>query len=1325
MLTYNDASSLGERSSGTVTPELTVRFRSLQCLFSIMQIVDAAESCNLDTLRRIAQWLPPAYRFPHLAEVRLVIGDVDYQSDGWSDQMVDVRLVNIVAGSEVFGYLAVGYSQLCPAGDDGPFLLSENLLLDSVGLLLANWESRLRLFKSLRESEALYHGILNQAKDLFFLIDPLRDLIVDCNQSARDVLGKTLDELSVMPASALLGTPCAGEEAGSGARDDDRPLWPLHDKVGRLHHLRLSIERVWAGNAYYLAVMAADVTDAVVAERAMRESEERHRSLVESLSEGLLLYDRTGKIVTANRAARQMLGLDNQPKSQSRGSTDPFWQAVNEDGQPFDRHLHPALNTLFTGLPGRNVVVGIPYRDDAIRWLAVNTEPLSGDGKGRLKFSAVAVSLTDITEERRKSESLKLFQKIVDSASSGVLIADASEPDMPIIYVNAAFTQITGYGANEVLGRNARLLHEGMDNQDVLQTLRDAIRQKTSCTVLLHNRRKNGSLYWNELRIAPVFDNRGQLSHYVGLQHDVTERENARITLVENEARWMMALEAAGHGVWDWRIAEQQVFLSRVWKSMLGYAENEIGNNVESWIDCVHPADMASYRLELKAHLSGKIGTYRHEHRLRCKDGGYKWILDQGMVVERGPDGRALRVIGTHTDLTEQKETEQSLLLYQNHLEDIVDSRTLELRQALDDARAADVAKDEFLATMSHEIRTPMNGILGLTELALRIPLDTKARDYVSKARLSAQHLMGIINEILDFSKIRAGKLTLEAIPFSPEETLRHIVSLLHDRAEEKHIRLALDFVGNVPPALIGDPLRLSQIVTNLVGNGIKFTRSGSVSIRVASEPAAMAEHCLLQIEIRDTGIGMTPEVLQKLFSPFTQADTSTTRHYGGTGLGLAIVKRLCDLMQGEVSVSSEPGKGSCFQVRLVLPLANGQLVAQAAAERTESHDFHGYRILLVEDNPFNQQVASELLAYLGIEVSVADDGEMALQKVNQQTFDLICMDVQMPGLNGYDTTRRLRADPRFVNLPILAMTANAREEDKARCAEAGMNDVVTKPIDSADLEAKLARHLPPRKAPPPAAPMPPAAAEPVVAVAPALPATSPVERARSVLGFDVDAALGRLRGDLGRYEKLLTMLGKSWPADQEAMQTSLGASDWPTLERQAHTLKGSAATVGAEALTAAAFALETLCRNQADRTRIDQATQTVLAGLADAMTRIRTYFDPAASLPATPLDGRPASPAGVGPVMLPFDQPSAVRLIAELEGALRRGDFASCRLVDDLASCCAPSPLAPLAQELATAVHRFAFEEARERAGQLAAQLCADPVRKEREHGQADPADR
>ena len=538
--------------------------------------------------------------------------------------------------------------------------------------------------------------------------------------------------------------------------------------------------------------------------------------------------------------------------------------------------------------------------------------------------------------------------------------------------------------------------------------------------------------------------------------------------VAQSEETFKLAMDATQDGLWDWDIVSGGVYYSPGWMRILGL--DSLLPEYASWRDRIHKEDRQRVQSSLQAHLDGHSESWSEEHRLRTANGRWKWVLGRGRVVKRGDDGEPLRMIGTMADVSLRKRAEQTLREHSELLEREVQQRTRELSVARDEAETANRAKSEFLANMSHEIRTPMNAIIGMSHLALKTTLDEQQRGYIQRVNQAAQGLLGILNDILDFSRIEAGRLELESTRFGLDELLHDILNLVQLRANEKGIDLSLRVEPDVPQELLGDPLRLRQVLLNLASNAVKFSDRGdrvSITVSVRGESAGQV---MLLFDVQDSGIGMSGEEQHKLFRPFSQADTSTTRKYGGSGLGLVISRKLVELMGGSIWVDSIKGQGSTFhfsvQLERVEASASGDVTLEEQSENSAAllDVLADSRVLVVEDNEINQELVRELLAEAGLKVELAENGRQALDMLASQNFDGVLMDCQMPVMDGYEATRRIRQQARFRELPVLALTANVTSGDSERALDAGMNDIIAKPIDPDQMFTIMARWIKPER---------------------------------------------------------------------------------------------------------------------------------------------------------------------------------------------------------------------------------------------------------------------
>lgn len=638
--------------------------------------------------------------------------------------------------------------------------------------------------------------------------------------------------------------------------------------------------------------------------------------------------------------------------------------------------------------------------------------------------------------------------------------------------------------------------------------------------------------------------------------------ELSRREIMKVQERFDLAVRGTNDGLWDWDIAAGRLYLSPRSKAILGYDDDELGDDPAEWRRLVHGDDLDETIAAVDDHLAGRSEYYRRILRLQHKLGHYVWILDRGMAL-RDRDGRPLRMVGTHSDITEMRRYEEAL------------------QAAKVDAETANLAKSQFLAVMSHEIRTPMTGILGMGDLLLTSGLNEEQEKYGRTLMRSARTLLGLLDDVLDFSKIEAGQLELEVVDFSPVEVLQDVIGLFLPKASERGLVLSSRLPEGPPPILRGDPTRLRQVLFNLVGNAVKFTARGGVEVRM-DVGEAVGDQIPLTLSIIDSGVGMDARQRARLFNPFTQADVSTTRRFGGTGLGLTICKRLVEMMGGTIEIDSTLGEGSTFRVRVTLTRGDASKVVSLEGHGL-GHPLDlpgprpaGRRILLVEDNDTNRLLIATVLERSGHNVDTAADGRQGVDAVSAATepYDLILMDMQMPEMDGPDATRAIRAlSGPAAHTPIVALTADVRAEDRDRYLASGLDDLLTKPVDWTRLREVIERLTGPGQTRPQVRPG----------------GDEVLKRAawEEEPAFD-GSVLASLAEQLGtnRLRPLITSAMANLSRHFDLLEKTMANGSAQDVRRSAHALKGMAGQFGARRAQALSLAIE----EEADRPQAARA---------------------------------------------------------------------------------------------------------------------------------------
>jgi PAS domain S-box-containing protein len=770
----------------------------------------------------------------------------------------------------------------------------------------------------------------------------------------------------------------------------------------------------------------------------LEKSEEQFRALFEDAPVAYHELDTEGIVRRVNRGECQMLGYERAEMLGKPGwlFAAPEWQAESQkairEKLSGERPLAP-FEREFARRDGARLVLQV--HDSIIR-------DHSGNPTG------IRTAMLDITERKKAEEDLRqsasLLEATLEATADGILVVDLHGK---IISHNQRFLDLWRIPPSMSLVREDSTLLAFAESQltdpahfrrAVAETYADPAKETLDFLEFL-----DGRIFERTSRPQKVGD---EIVGRVRTFRDLTEHRQALQDLRASEERWQLVLQGNNDGLWDWNARTNEVFHSARWKQILGYQEHELANSTHEWESRVHPEDLPRVQLQLQDYLDRKARFYITEYRIRARDGSYKWVLARGQALW-DEAGNPVRMVGSHSDITERKLAEEAL------------------RRARDEAEAGNRAKSEFLANMSHELRTPMAGVLGMIDLVLANGVTPQQKEYLETARDSADSLLLLLNEILDLSKIEAKRLELAPAAFSIRQSVDSAVRLFAVRAQEKGLALTSTVAEDVPDMLVGDPLRIRQIVLNLVGNAIKFTDAGSVAVRVIVQ-ARTGSTILLRVEVTDTGIGIPADKHQLVFDRFRQADGSMSRRHMGSGLGLTISAHLVHLMGGGIGLRSEEGQGSTFFFTVPLELASANEAGHHSGSEPSTTPgasqppvaAHGLRILLAEDNAVNQKLAALLLRREGHDVTVVGDGDAAVRAVVQGSFDVVLMDLQMPEMDGFEATAAIRAAERDTgrHLRIVALTAHAMKDDRDKCLKAGMDDYLTKPIDPARLRNAL-----------------------------------------------------------------------------------------------------------------------------------------------------------------------------------------------------------------------------------------------------------------------------
>jgi len=1045
-----------------------------------------------------------------------------------------------------------------------------------IGLLLGTQLVSRRLADQLgrsvseaREAEReLFRTLIRSIPNLIWLKNA-EGVYLACNRefekffgkSEAEIVGKTdYDFLSGELADFFRGHDRAAAAAGKPTVNEE---WITYADDGHRALLRTTKTPMIAADGRLIGVLgiAHDITEMRSQEDALRESRETLNRAQAVAHVGSWMLDIEANRLEWSDECYRLFGLPpGSPMTLER-----FFACIHPDDlERVAAAWHATLGGAEYDIEHRILAAG------ETRWVRERAIiERDADGKPRRGLGTVQ----DITLRRQTEAALLEERRVRDTLLESIPgVFYAIDAKGIFIFWNLNLEQVTGRGAEELRHFNALDLFEGEDREHVAERIEQVFLEGQSDieASLVTKAGQRLPYYFTGRRIEmggqPILVGAGMDIGPIRAADEAMRRINeelearVRQNTADLQASYAklrdteFAMNQAGIGIaWVNTDNGEFVYINPFACQLVGYSEAEM---LRSTVHDIAP-DMGERQFHELVDICRSQGRLQVEVLVHAKD-GRAIPVEVAAYYLPGKDGDPDRLIEFITDISARKRAEE------------------DIQQARESAESANRAKSAFLANMSHEIRTPLNAILGLNHLMQAGSLPPEQTERLQKMEVASRHLLSIINDILDLSKIEAGRMELESTNFHLSAVIDNVASIIRDTAQSKGLVVEIDPDG-VPLWLRGDVTRLRQALLNLASNAVKFTDRGSIRVR-ALLLETRADDLLVRFEVADTGIGLGAEQLGRLFENFHQADSSTARKYGGTGLGLSLTKRLVEMMGGEVGADSAVGQGSTFWFTIILQHGHGPMPTVSAADMTLSAEsrvraqHRGARILLAEDHPINIEVVQQILHAAGLDVVVAANGRIALEKAIAERFDLILMDMQMPEMDGIEATEAIRRLPAHAATPILALTANAFAEDRRACLVAGMNDVLTKPVDPAQLYEALALWLP-------------AGSGGLPARTPRIDMTSPpaahLDALRNFPGIDVDQGLRYLRGKVDRYLALLGKFVLAHAGDLATLDDHLARGDRLTAQRIAHNLKGTAGMLGLVTLASIAADLDSLLKDE------------------------------------------------------------------------------------------------------------------------------------------------
>lgn len=1006
--------------------DLGERMKELSCLFDILRITVRDDIAIESMFDLVAARLPAAMRFPDMATGYIDCGDKHYGKQA-SGERLSASFIGIQGQN---ARVSVVYTAALPADAGAPFIPEEQSLLEAIATHMAAAVERHRIAAEEADRQALIDTVIAEAPDAIELVDMETLRFIEANATSCKLLGYTHEEMlsmRVTDTQATMDTEEKFAELRKNVADHGRVEFENRHrrKDGSVIEVRVNVKAIRQKERDYLVAIWRDIT----AEKAVAAEIRKLSLVIEQSPNSIIITDLDCRIEYVNDAFTRNTGytredvIGKNPRLLKSGKTtatvyDSMWQALT-NGTTWHGEF---INLDRAGREQIEAAIIVPLRqpDDSISHYVAIKE--------------------DITVRKQQENQLRKLILAVEQSPDSIVITDINAR---IEYVNDAFQRNTGYTKEEAIGINPRVLKSGRTPQSTYDDMWATLSRGEIWRGELVNRRKDQSEYVEFANIAPIRQPDGEITHYLAIKEDITEKK-AMLDELERHREHLEQLieirtaelnttiherdalfDAASTGI---VLLKNRIIMrcNRRMDEMLGYAFGEqIGQSTRIWFHDDNAYINAGNQIYPNI-LHGKIDV--REMNLLRKDGSSLWCRTFSRAIDPADPTRGNVVV--FEDVTAER------------------AATEQMRAAKTLAENAVRMKSDFLANMSHEIRTPMNAIIGMSHLAMKTELTPRQRDYMKKIQWSSQHLLGIINDILDLSKIEAGKMTVESIDFELDQVLENVIGLISEKAAAKNLELILEIDADVPHSLIGDPLRIGQVLINYANNAVKFTEQGNIAIRVAVARASSRE-LILNFSVSDTGIGLDEEQRNRLFQSFEQADSSTTRKYGGTGLGLAISRQLVSLMGGEVGVDSKLGTGSTFW--FTVPLGHREGKQQ---QLLPAPDLRGRRVLVIDDNDHAREVIGDMLSNMSFVVSLAPSGLAGIAEIVRaanagEPYEIVFLDWQMPGLDGIATARKI-SDSMSINAPHMVMiTAYGRDEVMKAADDARIDDVLIKPVTS------------------------------------------------------------------------------------------------------------------------------------------------------------------------------------------------------------------------------------------------------------------------------------